>query len=74
MIYTGYMRQFEVRLANNLELINDSFVILCSYFLIIFSSLVADPQTRYTSGWPLIGIIALLIGINLTVIMGKGIA
>ena len=69
MIYTGYMRPFERQLANNLELINDTFIILCSYFLIIFSALVADAETRYISGWPLIGLVAILIGLNLTVII-----
>ena len=69
MIYTGYMRPFELRLANTLELVNDTFIILCSYFLIIFSAMVNDAEARYISGWPLISIIAILIGLNLTVIM-----
>ena len=73
MIYTGYMRPFELRLANNIELINDTFILIASYFLIIFSALVADAETRYISGWPLIGLLALLVGLNLTVIMIKGI-
>ena len=73
MIYTGYMRPYETKLANNMELINDSFIIVCSYFLIIFSALVSDAETRYKSGWPLIGIICFLIGLNLTVITYKGI-
>ena len=73
MIYTGYMRPFELRLANNIELINDTFILIASYFLIIFSAMVADAETRYISGWPLIGLLALLVGLNLTVIMIKGI-
>ena len=74
MVYTGYMRPYVMKLSNNIELINDTFIILCSYFLIIFSGLVADAQTRYISGWPLIAIVGMLILINLTVIMYKGIS
>ena len=68
MIFTGYMRPFNRRLANNIELINDAFIVVCSYFLIIFSPLVSDAQTRYISGWPIIGLIGVLISINLSVI------
>ena len=74
MIYTGYMRPFKLRLANNIELINDTFILISSYFLIIFSALVADAETRYLSGWPLIGLVTLLVGLNLIVIMVTGIS
>ena len=74
MIYTGYMRPYKLRLANNMELINDTFIILCSYFLIIFSALVSDAETRYKSGWPLIVLICFVIGLNLTVIIYKGVS
>ena len=68
MIFTGYMRPFETRLANNIELINDTCIVLCSYFLIIFSSLVSNAQTRYISGWPLIMLIVFIITLNLVII------
>ena len=74
MIYTGYMRPYVMKLSNNLELINDTFIILCSYFLVVFSGLVTDAYTRYICGWPLIAIVGILIFINLTVIMYKGIS
>ena len=69
MIYSGYMRPFVLPLANKVELVNDTFIILCSYFLIIFSGLVVDAQTRYLSGWPCIGLIAILITFNISIIM-----
>ena len=74
MIYTGYMRPFELRLVNNMELINDTLILIASYFLIIFSAMVADAETRYKSGWPLIGLLALIVAFNLTVIMIKSIS
>ena len=73
MIFTGYMEPLITRIANRMELINDAIVLMCSYFLIIFSSLVDDPETRYTSAWPLIGLILGLILFNLGVIMFRGI-
>jgi len=73
MIFTGYMEPLITRIANRMELINDAIVLVCSYFLIIFSSLVDDPETRYTSAWPLIGLILGLILFNLGVIMFRGI-
>ena len=73
MIYTGYMRPFELRLANNMELINDTFIVLVSYFLVIFSNLVADPETRYITGWPCVVLICLIIALNLSVITYQGV-
>ena len=73
MIYTGYMRPFELRLANNLELINDTCIVVSSYFLIIFSALVADPEARYISGWPCIMIVCFIIGLNLSVMTLRGV-
>ena len=74
MGFTGYVRPFELRLANSLELINDTIIVVCSYFLVIFSGMVDDPETKYLCGWPLIGLIFLLIGLNLTVIMVRSIS
>ena len=73
MIYTGYIRPMRLRQANCLELINDSLILVCSYWLIIFSALVSNAEARYISGWPLIGFMTILIVINLTVIMYRGI-
>ena len=69
MIYTGYMRPYETRLANNLELVNETFIILCSYFLIIFSAFLSDAEVRYKSGWVLIGLVAILLALNMAVIV-----
>ena len=71
MIYTGYMRPFEMQLVNKIELINDTVIILCSYFLVIFSGFVGDPEAKYLSAWPLIGLIFFFIGLNLIVVMGE---
>ena len=73
MIYTGYIRPMKLRQANCLELINDSLIVVCSYWLIIFSAHVSSAEARYISSWPLIGIMTILVAINLTVITFRGI-
>ena len=73
MIYTGYMRPFELRLANNLELINDTCIVVSSYFLIIFSDLVANSEARCIFGWPCIMIICFIIVVNLSVMTFRGV-
>ena len=74
MIYTGYMRPYETRLANNLELVNETFIILCSYFLVIFSAFLSDAEARYISGWYLVGLVVFLVILNLAAIQFKGIS
>lgn len=74
MLFTGYFRPMVSRMANTMELINDVIIVNCSYFLIIFSAMVADPWTRYQSAWPLIGLVCFLILLNLSVIMVRGIS
>lgn len=69
MIYTGYVRPFESAMNNNLELINECLVIMCSYSLIMFSSMVFDAQTRYECGWYLIALVIFTISMNLVVIL-----
>lgn len=73
VIFTGYFKPYQKKMVNILELINDSIIVVCSYFLIMFSDLVPDPETKYIMGWPLIALISTLILMNITVIVFKGI-
>ena len=41
---------------------------VCCYSLIMFSAFVPDPFTRYQCGWQLICLMALTLGVNLSVI------
>ena len=71
MIYTGHMRPYVTRLANNLELVNETFIILCSYFLIIFSAFLSDAEAKYNSGWVLVELVVILLALNMAVIVFK---
>ena len=56
-------------MSNRLELVNETLTTACTYSLVTFSSFVPDADTRYTCGWPLVGVVFLMIGINLSVII-----
>ena len=51
MIYVGYFRPFESNFSSNLELMNETLTLMCTYSLVMFSAFVPDPATRYECGW-----------------------
>ena len=69
MIYIGYFRPFDKRLASILELVNEILILLCTYSLVMFTAFVPEASTRYLCGWYVIGLVFLLISINLVVIV-----
>lgn len=68
IIYAGYVQPYETRTANRMELVNEAFTTVCSYFFFIFSGFVDNAETRYSCGWVLIGLVSLLTLLNLSVI------
>ena len=68
MAYTAGSRPFWLPIHSDLEIINETLVLLNSYFLMIYSDFIPDLKTRYTMGWQNIWIISLLVGINLVTI------
>ena len=71
MIYMGYFRPYQLNFSNNLEVINETLTLVCTYSLMLFSSFVPDPAMRYLCGWYLIGLIVLTLAVNLTIIVGQ---
>jgi len=68
-MFTGYCRPFIIPIQNDLELINETLILLNSYFMMIFSDFVLDLHARYVMGWANLTIIGLLILVNLILIM-----
>ena len=68
MIFSGYFRPLIGEFANNMELINETLTLVCSYSLFIFSAFVPDAGTRYLMGWQLIVLVLMTLGFNLAVI------
>ena len=71
--YLGYYKVFQQRLMNRLEMTNESLTMMCAYCVIPFTGLVSDAATRYTCGWPLIGLVFFLVLLNLTILVTQGI-
>ena len=68
LIYTGYVKPFERRIHNKLEIANETLILLNSYFMIIFSDFVPDARNRYAMGWCNLGIIFVLVIVNFGII------
>ena len=73
MLFVGYFKPFELSFQNNLELVNETLTLVCSYSLITFSAFVPDAETRYLCGWYIIALVALMLAVNLGVIFYKSI-
>ena len=46
LIVVGYVTPFKERILNNMELINEAFVLLTNYHLFTFTDFLADIETR----------------------------
>ena len=68
MLYTGYFRPYLNKFSNNLETLNETMTLMCTYSLCLFSAFVPDPYARYQCGWQLISLVLLMLGFNLAVI------
>ena len=71
IIFIGSIRPFLLPFVNNLELVNEVCVLGNTYFLIIYSDFVPEPEIRYGIGWVNISLLVLMILINLSVIIIK---
>ena len=74
MAYTGLARPFNLPVQNNLEIVNETLILLNSYFMLLYSDFVVDLNTRYITGWSNVGVIIALVCSNLvlmTYIQGR---
>ena len=71
LLYVGSIRPFQTKMMNRVYLVNEVFTTLCSYTLVAFSDFVPDKQTRYETGWAIIGAVFFLMLFNLTAITYK---
>jgi hypothetical protein len=54
VVLVGYIRPFEMRSENNLELFNEFTTLVVNYHLMCFTSFVPDPDTRELIGTSLV--------------------
>ena len=66
--YQGWYCPLLLPEHNRKELINELFIQLNTYFMLVYSDFVADRNTRYTMGFVNIGCLGLMLVFNLIVI------
>ena len=49
---------------NRMEIFNEISLLICSYFLFMFTDFIPDAQTRYLAGWGFIGMAVFNIAVN----------
>ena len=69
IIYQGAYRPYLLPQHNHKELMNEAFIMLCTYFLFFYSEFVPDRNSRYLMGYVNIGCLGLMVLFNLTVIV-----
>ena len=69
LIYIGYVRPYVTPVQNRVELLNETLILINTYFMIIYSDFVLDPYARSQMGDVNNGILALMILINLFIIL-----
>jgi len=69
LIYQGWYRPYHFPAYNRKELANESFIQLNTYYLIIYSQLVGDAETRYIMGWANIATLGVMVLFNAILIV-----
>ena len=65
LIYQGYWRPYLQWEQNSLQLLNETFILLASYFNLLYTDYLPDRGVRYLLGWVNISLIGIMIGVNL---------
>ena len=74
LIVVGFVPPFKERILNNMELINEAFVLITNYHLLTFTEFLSDIETRQHMGTSLIVTTVFNLLINLGVISGVTLA
>lgn len=73
IIYITYVKPFEIRLLNLLEIFNEYSILVATYHLYSFTAFVPDPETQYQMGWSIIGITVFNMAVNVFIMIYKSI-
>jgi hypothetical protein len=69
IIYTAYVRPFELPLMNNMEVFNEACILVASCHLFVFTAFVDSPEVQYKLGWTLIGVSVLNMAVNIAIMV-----
>ena len=67
--YLLTVRPFATKFQNYLEIFNETCVLATTYFILLFSDLIADIKIRYNLGWVMIGIVVFNILVNMVIML-----
>lgn len=73
VIYIMWVRPFESRFLNNLEIFNEICILIVSNHLYLFTQYMPNPELQYTCGWSITLITISNVFVNMIVIIAQGI-
>jgi hypothetical protein len=66
---TYHLNPYEKAISGYMAKLNNTIVLILSYFPFMFTNLVPDPEARYQAGWIFISITAFMVVANLIVVV-----
>lgn len=69
IIYTAWVRPFELPLMNTMEVFNEVCILLASCHLFVFTAFVDEPEVQYKLGWSLIAVSVINMLVNIGVMV-----
>jgi hypothetical protein len=61
------VRPFDTKLRNNLEIVNESFILINIEIMYLFTDFIPDPNLRDKIGWLIIALTCLNFGLNMII-------
>lgn len=69
IIYTAWVKPFELPLLNRMEVFNEYCILLASVHLFLFTDFIEDPVMHYKIGYSIIGVTIVNIIVNMMVMV-----
>ena len=70
MIYMAHFRPMPTSKNNKQEVMQDSFMLLCAYHLLLFTDYLPDVELQYNLGWSYIFVITIMLSFNVYEFLG----
>ena len=69
IIYQGWVQPFRGKSRNNLEISNETLILINTYFLIVYSDFVGSPEVRYQMGWVNVAFLTFMLLTNILMLV-----
>lgn len=73
MIFLVCVKPLDQEVFNNLEMLNEIFILISSYFMYLFTDFVPDAEMRLQIGWIYVMILSVNFAINWLGIMASAV-